>query len=142
MAAKDPQTTASLWAQRLGAAAPQITAGVQAVREAPGAKAAAAVDVWIANVTAARDKFVRNTSAVTLQSWQTAMIDKGVPRVAPGAQAAIPKITAFYTQFLPFVENVAVQVRAMPKGSLEAGVARAVAQIRGNAGFVYNRRPV
>lgn len=142
MAAKDPATTAQLWATRLAASAPQIEAGVRGVTAAPGAKAAAAVDLWIANVTAARDKFIRNAGAVTLQQWQDAMITKGIPRVASGAQAAIGKATNFYTQFLPFVENVAQQVRAMPKGNLEAGIARATAQIRGNAGFVYQKRMV
>lgn len=142
MAAKDPTTTATLWSQRLAGATEQIKAGVMAVREAPGAKAAAQVDAWIAGVTNARDKFVRNVSAVTLQSWQDSMITKGIPRVAGGATAAVPKMVAFYNQFLPFVESVAVQVRSMPKGGIENGVQRAVAQIRGNAGFVYNRRAV
>lgn len=142
MAVKDANTVAQLWATRLAASAPQIEAGVNAVTQAPGAKAAAQVDVWIANTAAARDKYVRNTSAVTLQSWQNSMITKGIPRIAPGAQAAIAKSTAFYAQFLPFVENIAQQVRAMPKGNVEAGIARVTAQIRGNASFVYNKKPV
>jgi len=134
--AKDPTTVANLWQQRLSAATEQIKAGVMAVTVSPGKAAAAQVDAWINGVNAAREKFVRNSNAVTLQSWQTSMIDKGVPRVGPGAQAAIPKVTAFMTQWLPFVEGVANTVRAMPKGGLENGVSRAVAQIRGNANFV------
>ncbi len=133
---KDPNTIATLWANRLQAAQAEITAGVQAVTEAPGAKAAAKADVWIARVTASRPKWIRNVSAVTLPQWQQAMIQKGIPRVGPGAQAAIPKMTQFFTQFLPYVEQGAATVRAMPNATLQDGIARAVAMIQHNANFV------
>lgn len=134
--AKDPTVVANLWVQRLSASTEQIKAGVLATTVSPGKAAAAQVDAWINGVNAAREKFIRNSNAVTVQQWQTAMIDKGVPRVATGAQAALNKMIAFQTQWLPFVEAKAAVVRAMPKGGLENGVARAVAQIRANAEFV------
>lgn len=134
--AKDPNTTANLWASRLAAAQTEITAGVNRVTEAPGARAAAQVDVWLAKVTASRAKWVRNVSAVNLQQWQRAMTEKGIPRVGPGAQAAVPKMTQFFQQFLPFVEQGAETVRRMPKATIEDGIQRAVAMIRHNASFV------
>lgn len=133
--AKDAATVANLWAQRLQAAQNEISAGVDRVTEAPGAKAAQKADVWLARLQASRAKWIRNTSGVTLQSWQTAMKTKGVPRVGPGAQAAVPKMTQFMTQFLPFVEQGAQTVRNMPHATLEDGIARATAMIRHNAGF-------
>lgn len=136
MAVKDPTQVANLWATRLAAAQTEISAGVDRVTEAPGAKAAQVADVWIAKVTASRAKWIRNTSAVSLSQWQTAMKTKGVPRVGPGAQAAIPKMTQFMTQWLPFVENAAKTVRNMPHATLEDGIARATAQIRANAQFI------
>lgn len=137
--AKDATTVANLWASRLSASTPEITAGVNAVTQAPGARAAANVQGWIAGIQAAQDKWVRNVSAVTLSQWQSAMINKGVPRVSSGAQAAIPKMTQFMTQWLPHAESVAQQVRSMPKGTIDQGIARVTAQIRGNAQFV--RKP-
>jgi hypothetical protein len=135
MATKDPTATAALWASRLGAAAPEITAGVQRVTTAPGTAAAAKVDTWLAKIQASRDKWVRNVSSITLSEWQTAMINKGVPRVSSGAQAAQPKMVKFYTAFLPYVEQGAATVRNMPNATLQDGIARAVAQINYNAAF-------
>jgi len=136
MAAKDPTQVATLWANRLQAAQTEIQAGVGRVTEAPGAAAARQVDVWLAKVTASRAKWVRNTSAVTLQQWQSAMVNKGIPRVGPGAQAAIPKMTQFMTQWLPYVDQGAQTVRNMPNATLQDGIARAVAMINHNAQFV------
>lgn len=135
MAAGNPEQIAAKWAQNLSGATQYITAGVNAVTVAPGQAAARQVDAWINGVQAARQKWVNRVSAVSLQEWQSAMINKGVPRVASGAQAAQPKMAAFLGEFLPFQERVTAQVRSMPKGSLEAGIARAVAQIRGTAQF-------
>lgn len=136
MATKDATTVANLWASRLAASTTEISAGVDRVTEAPGAKAAQNADVWLARTTAARAKWIRNTSAVTLSQWQTAMKSKGVPRVGPGAQAAIPKMTQFMTQWLPYAEQGAATVRNMPNATLEDGIARATAMIRHNAQFV------
>lgn len=135
MAAHDPAAVAQHWATQLSGAQSRITAGVNAVTQAPGQRAAAQKDVWVQNVAAARDKWAAAVGRVSLQDWQTAMVQKGVPRIASGAQAAQPKMTAFLTQFLPHVEQVAAQVRQMPKGTVDQGIARAVAQIRGNHAF-------
>lgn len=137
--AQSADAVAAKWQQRLSASTQEIIAGVQAVTQAPGAKAAAQADTWLLRLQASRDKWARNVAAVSLGSWQQAMINKGVPRVAQGAQASQPKMAAFMTQFLPHVESVAQQVRSMPKVTLEDGIARAAAQIRGNATFV--RKP-
>jgi len=137
--AKDPTAVANKWATNLGGATTSITAGVNAVTVAPGQRAAAASQLWLNRVTASLDKWTRNVSAVTLQQWQAAMINKGIPRISSGAQAAIPKMTAFMTQWLPYVEQGAATVRAMPKNSLADSKARAAAMIDFNAAFV--RKP-
>lgn len=137
MAVKDPQAVAQKWATRLSAATQAITDGVNAVTQAPGAAAAAQADVWLANLQAARDKWVRNVSAVTLQQWQSAMITKGVPRVASGATAAVPKMGQFMAQWLPYANQIAQSLP--PRGTIDQNIARVTAQIRGNAAFV--RKP-
>lgn len=136
MAKVTPDQAAAKWAQRSAAATEDVRNGVQNVREAPGKAAARAKDLWLQRITASADKWARRVSAVSLEDWQRAMIDKGIPRIATGTQAAIPKMTAFMNEFLPFVDQGAAQVRAMPKGNVEAGIARAAAMIRHNATFV------
>lgn len=135
MAAKDPTAVAQKWAQNLGSATQHIQAGVDAVTVAPGQKAAAQKQLWLSQLQANADKWATNVSRVSLTDWQQAMRDKGIARISTGAQAAIPKMTSFLTQFLPHVENVAQTVRAMPKGGMANAEARVLAQMRGNAQF-------
>jgi hypothetical protein len=129
-----------LWAERGAASGETVKAGVNAVTENPAAKAANAVDTWAANVAKAKQKFVDSLQKVTLQSWKASMTGKGVQNMAAGyADAATQaKFLAFMRAWLPYVRDGAAQVRAMPKGNLEQGIARAVAMIRHNAAF---RRP-
>lgn len=133
----DPAQVAQRWAQRLGASVDKIRQGVQSVTTSPTQAAAAAVNTWqarVADPNTAR-KFQASLGRVSLADWQNAMINKGIPRISTGAQAAIPKFTAFMQQFLPFEDNIANQVRQMPKATLDDRINRAIAQIRGNASF-------
>jgi hypothetical protein len=135
MAQKDPAFVATKWAQNLGAATESIRQGVLSVTEAPGAAAARKKADYVRRVTERADHWATRVAGVSREAWQAATIDKGLPRVASGAQQAQPKMQAFMQEFLPHVERVAQQVRSMPKGGLENGIARATAQIRGNASF-------
>lgn len=116
-----------------------MQAGAMAVQTAPGAKAAAAADKWLAKVTQAKDKFKANVGAVSLQSWQNSYVNVGIPRVAQGAQAKQGKVTAFMDQFLPFLQQGLQKIDAMPSTTLEDGIARATAMIRYNATFQRNK---
>lgn len=135
MARVTPDEAAAKWRDRLSASTDQIKAGVARVQTAPGQMAARNADLWLQRVTASKDKWKSRVSSVSLQDWQQSMTDKGIPRVAQGAQANMPKVQSFMNEFLPYVSNVAAQVKQMPKGTVEAGIARAAAQIRGNAAF-------
>lgn len=135
MAAKNPQDVAAKWAQNLSGSTESIRQGVARVTEAPGVAAARQRALWLQRVQASQEKWARNVSRVTAGEWQQAMLDKGLPRIASGAQAAQPKMAAFLSEFLPHVEAGAAQVRAMPKGGVEEGIARAAAMIRHNAQF-------
>lgn len=137
--AKNPTDVAQKWATNLAAAGPSITAGVNAVTTAPGTLAAAKVATWIAKLTASQDKWVRNVSSVSLQDWKTAMLNKGVPRIASGATAAQPKMLAFMNQFLPYLEANKATIDNMPNATLQDGIQRAIAQITHNSNFKYNR---
>ena len=133
----DPAAVAQKWANNLGAATTQIRSGVQALTQSPTQLAAAAVTTWQAKMAlpSTAQKYQAGLQRVTLADWQNAMINKGIPRISSGAQAAIGKFTTFLTQFLPYERNIAQQVKQMPKITLDDAVNRAAAQIRGNAAF-------
>lgn len=131
------QATAK-WVTNLSGATERMKAGAMAVQTAPGALAAAAADKWLAKVTQAKDKFARNSRAVTLAQWQAAYTGTGISRVAQGAQAKQSKVQDFMTQFLPHLAAGAQVIDKMPTNTLEDGIAKAAAQIRHNAKFVRN----
>ena len=135
MARVTPEQGATLWRDRLSAATERITMGVNRVTVAPGQAAARSADLWLQRVTASKDKWARRVSAVSLQDWQNAMNNVGVQRVAQGAAAHVGKMQSFLSEFLPYVDRISAQVHSMPKGGIEQSVARAAAQIRGNAAF-------
>lgn len=122
------------WAQRTAGATQQVIEGVQRVQTAPGVKAAAQKQVWLANIQAKADKWEQNTKAVSLQSWQAATT-AGAQRIAAGVNAKKSKMESFLTEFIPHVENVQRRVEAMPRGSLEQNLARMMENARGMSQF-------
>lgn len=136
MARVTPEQAATKWSTRLQNATQDIQTGVQNVTEAPGIAAARQKQLWVTKVTQSADKWARRVSSVSLPDWQTSMVQKGIPRIAGGAQAAVPKVTAFMQDFLPYVDQGVQQIKNMPKGGVEQGIARAAAMIRHNAGYV------
>lgn len=135
MARVSPENGAAKWARNLSASTQDIQAGVNQVTEAPGAAAARAKALWLSQVTASADKWARRVSAVSLADWQRAMIEKGVPRIGTGATAAVPKMTQFLQDFLPYVDQGVEKLKSMPKGGVENGIQRAAAMIRHNAAY-------
>lgn len=140
MAAATPQQAAQNWANNLSAATTRIKAGVQAVTVSPTSKAAQAVDRQVAGVIAAAQsgKTANALNNVSLSDWQNAMINKGISRIASGAQAAQGKVQNFLTQFIPYVQAGVAQLQTMPRGDLEQNIARATFMMRYNANFKYN----
>lgn len=136
MARVTPEQAAAKWSTRLQGSTTDIATGVRNVQEAPGKAAARAKDLWLQRVTASAPKWARRVSEVTLADWQTSMIEKGIPRISGGAQAAVPKVTQFMADFLPYVDQGVARIRQMPKGSVDMGIARAAEMIRHNAGYV------
>ncbi len=133
MTALSPDQVAAKWAQNLGNAGANIQAGVEAVKVAPGQAAARQKTVYVQNVQAAADKWASRVAGVTLQTWQEAMVTKGVPRVATGASAAQPKMSHFMGQLLPFIDR---GVAALPpRGNLAANKQRLLAFVDHMASF-------
>lgn len=137
MAARNPQDVANLWASHLAGATQKITTGVSNPKRPPTQAAASAADKWQARVSdpAAKAKFIASLGRVSTADWQQAMTQKGIPRIASGANAAIPKFSTFLSSFLPFQDSVTQQVHAMPSNNLEDNINRMIAQVRGTARY-------
>lgn len=112
-----------------------MTTGANSVTKAPGLAAAAAKQKWLQRTTAAADKFAANVARVSLQEWQSAYINIGIPRVSQGAQAKQGKVQSFMDDFLPYLARGVAQVDAMPSVTLEDNIAKATAMIRYNAKY-------
>ena len=136
MAATNPQTVAQNWANRLAGSTQKITDGINSVSVAPGVAAARQKTVWVQNTTASADKWARNVQGVSLADWQTATINKGVGRIASGAQAAIPKMEAFMGRLLPYVASGKAKLPA--RGDINANKSRMNAWFDHMAAFKNN----
>jgi len=132
MSAADAQAK---WQQRTAAATQDMAAGIHRVTEAPGQKAAAKSQKWLAAVTAAEPKFRRNVARVTLEQWKKAALELGVPRVAQGVQQKGYKWGEFAAEFFPYLDQGIQRVQAMPDTDFEARIARMVAMVRHSHGF-------
>lgn len=116
---------AANWANNLAGATARMQAGAQAVTTPPGQAAAAQQGVWIANVTAAANRWAQNVAAVTLPQWQQAYISKGLPRVAGGAQAAQANFATKLGRIIAAEKSIVPGLPA--RGNLQANIARSAA---------------
>ena len=132
-----PQEGTTKWVNRLSAAVPDVTAGIQKVTVAPGQTAVQNANKWQQNTMSSFDKWKRNTGAVQLGTWQQAAI-QGTNRIAQGAQAKQNKYENFASQFYPFLDAGVAKIKAMPSTNFEDRVQRAVAMMRYNASFKRN----
>lgn len=131
--ATNPQEAADKWQRNLSAAGQAITSGINSVTVAPGQSAARNKAGYVQGVMDSQDKWARNVAAVPLTEWQQAMINKGVPRIASGAQQAVGDFTDFMGKLLPYQTQL---VNSLPaRGGLEQNIARSAAFIRGMSNF-------
>lgn len=137
MAIPTPAEAASRWQRNLSASGQTITAGVNAVTEAPTQAALRNIDGYLMGVQNAvsSGKLQAGLQRATLDDWRRGMIDKGVGRISAGANAAAPKFQQFMSEFLPHVAAVQNRVKQMPAAGLEDRINRAVANMRGLAEF-------
>lgn len=130
----DASSITQKWKQRTGGATQQVIEGVKRTTEAPGQKAAAQKAVYLAQVQAKVDKWERNVGAVTLQSWQESTI-AGAARIGAGVEAKAPKFESFMREFIPHIERGQQNLKSMPRGDINANLARMVANARHMADF-------
>lgn len=133
MAHGTPAEVSQKWLTNLSNATAEMTAGVARVTVAPGQSAAAKKQKWVNALmdTNTQDKWARNVSSVTLQQWQAAMNNYGINRVSQGAQAKQAKFQAAVSSLLPFIDQLAATVRAMPDNTPADREQRMLAMVRG-----------
>lgn len=135
---KNAADVANKWATNLASSTQAIQQGVQAVTTAPTQLAAQNLNAYLAGVNHAvsSGKMANALQKVSLPDWQNAMIQKGIPRIASGAQAAKPKMQQFMQSFLPYVAQGVQQLNSTtPRGSLQQNIQRAVQMMQWNAAF-------
>lgn len=132
MAAKDPTQVAAKWVQNIQSAQQSMVNGANAVLESPSAGAMRAKPKMMAKWQAAMangGKWDNAMSKVTVDQWRTAYIQKGIPRIGQGAQAAQDKMTGFLAQLIPFQQAGLSKIKSMPALNLTDSKNRAAAWI-------------
>lgn len=126
MSKMNGQEYAEKLVSRLTQAGQEMARGVDRVTVAPGRKAAEKKDKFRARLLASIDDgtWERNVGAVTLDDWKSAMKGKGIPRVAAGAQAAIPKIAAFGDKLMSYQDSIRPGLDNLPDTTLQDSVNR------------------
>lgn len=132
-----PKDIADKHIRRTSAASADMAAGVKAVTEAPSKAAIAAKQKLVQNWTAAVNdgRWERGLAKVDLTAWQNAMINKGVGRVAAGLEEARTKLEDFYSELVPFQNDLLSKVDKLPSLTLEDSITRATTWMRGMAEF-------
>ena len=137
MAKLTPEEFQEKHARRLKGAIPDIEKGISRVTSSPTAKAAAKVDKMRARLLAKIDDgtWARRLKGVTLEEWKTKAIEKGIPHIASGIDAAKDKVISFAGQLLPHIDKVKGEVDKMPDLTLEDSINRMATFTRGMSKF-------
>ena len=129
------------WSRNTKNAGEEMRRGIARVTEAPGVKAAEKVEKMRAGINAALDDgtWADRVSSVSLAEWKDKMTKKGVGRVSAGVDAASGKVTDFHNQLSDHQDRLSGQIEAMPDITLDDGIERMVAQVRGMSEFSFKR---
>lgn len=132
MARVSPAEFADKWKRRISAATQDVRTGVERVTVAPTEKAAAKKDKMLSRLTDAmtNGKWEAGLRRVSLQDWKDAMLNKGLGRIAQGAEAATNKVEAFAGELLPHIDAGRRQLEGMPDITIEDSINRVGTFIR------------
>jgi hypothetical protein len=117
---------AELWKTKTTAAQGDYEAGIKGVTEAPGAKAAKKVDVWLQAIQNAKEIWKKNVN-ISLAEWQAAIIAK-IGNFGTGV-AATKKMEIFFTKFAPMLKAAVEEVNKMPDDTYEQRKAKMIKMI-------------
>ena len=120
------QDAAAKWASRLKGATQEIRQGVESTDINPMERAADAADKYLNRVQESvnNGKYAARLRAVPLETWRRATIDKGIPRIASGVDAAEDDVEDFFTDLFNYQAPLKRQIESMPDTTLEDSIAR------------------
>ena len=132
-----PQEFQEKHARRLKGSLQDMKLGIEKVTESPCKKAAGKADKMLARLTESvqNGTWANRLGKVTVEDWRRKMIDKGLPRVSGGIDAASAKVVDFAAQLLPAVDAAKSKVASMPDLTLEDNISRMTEYIREMARF-------
>lgn len=133
--AKTPQMITQKWSKNLGGATEAIRAGINSVDRAPGEMAAARKDFYVSGVMENADKWATRVADVSLADWKRSAIEVGLQRIATGITKGQPKMQRFMEKWMPYMDGLQARLASIPKGGIEASIARAAEAIRYNKAF-------
>ncbi len=126
------------WSQGVSAGGQRYQQGVQNVQSSPGAAAAAQKSVWVANTTAAADKWAAAVGNVSLQDWKQQTLNFGTSAYTASAAKGQSKVQAFASAYIPFLQQAVAQLPA--RGNRSANQARYQAMQNAFTSFNYSKR--
>lgn len=118
------------WQAGMTGAVSKIQAGVNAVTESPGVKAAANAQKAATNYALAvsSGRYAAGQMSYTLQYWKTKTAQKVGERMAGGVQAAGAKHAKFAAWLIPALNDVAATVDTMPSMTFQDSINRMTQQ--------------
>lgn len=140
--AENPQDVLARWKKSMTASTGKMKEKIMALTSNPMQKAADKKDAYVAGIMEAAEsgRWEDGLRSVDFNEWKRKTAEVGTQRVAAGVEAASSKMLNFLQQSLPYTEAVSKQVQAMPDGSLEDRIARAVAAMRKMSEFKYRKQ--
>lgn len=139
MARKLPSAAsfATKWNRRIKGATQDVREGIEGVEEAPTLAAARAIPKMKQRLLDAIDsgKVERGLRRVTLEDWKRAALNKGVGRIAQGADDALDKVEDFAGELLPHIARGQAALADLPDLTIEDSINRVGTFIRHMATF-------
>jgi len=132
MAKLSPAEFADKWKRRISASTQDVRTGVERVTVAPTEQAIIKKDKMLARLMESlqNGKWEAGLRRVSLSDWKEAMLNKGLGRIAQGAEAATSKVEAFAGELLPHIDAGKRQIAGMPDVTLEDSINRVGAFLR------------
>lgn len=135
------KVNADKWLERhsqgLAGAGTKIREGVENVTVSPGVKAADNITKMRTNLIAAFDdgRVEKGLRSVDLDYWKRTMLDKGIPAISAGAEAAKEKNRPVIEKLLAYENQLQDKVNKMKVVTIEDSIAKAGAWMRGMHDF-------
>jgi len=127
--------------KNLKAAGEEIRKGVEAVTEAPGKKAAARKDVYVARMQDSKvhDRWAKNVGKVSLEDWKKDMLEKGVGRISAGLDRSAAKIADFGDKLISHIKSIKPAFDERRPVTLDEAAAKASDWIKAMGKFKYKK---